>query len=66
VSQGQNGTGQDAPFLPTDRDSIIDYLKRVGCPVNEATIAYETRVTELENEGLTRSDAQGIADMEGL
>ena len=26
--------------------------------------AYEKRVQELEREGLTRSDAQGIADME--
>jgi hypothetical protein len=26
--------------------------------------AYEKRVQELESEGLTRSDAQGIADME--
>ena len=26
--------------------------------------AYERRVSELEAEGITRSDAQGIADME--
>ena len=25
---------------------------------------YETRVQELEKEGLTRSDAQGVADLE--
>ncbi len=27
---------------------------------------YEARVRELEAEGLTRSDAQGVADLEGL
>ena len=27
---------------------------------------WEFRVRELESEGITRSDAQGIADMEGV
>ena len=29
-------------------------------------IAYEKRVMELENEGMTRSDAQGVADCEPM
>ncbi len=31
---------------------------------NNHMTAYERRVSELEAEGITRSDAQGIADME--
>ena len=51
-------------MIPTDRASVIQHLETIGCPVAEANIAYETRVTELENQGMTRSDAQGVADME--
>ena len=41
---------------------------RAARPIGAAYEAarYELRVRELEAEGLTRSDAQGVADAEGL
>ena len=50
--------------IPTDDASILADFERDGTDVKY--LAYEKRCRELENEGLTRSDAQGVASAEGL
>ena len=52
--------------IPTDDASIIADFKIIGVQDYARWLPYERRVRELENEGLTRSDAQGVADAEGL
>lgn len=54
----------EADKLPTDDESILADFAKDGTP--EKYLAYEKRCRELENEGCTRSDAQGIAGAEGL
>lgn len=51
-------------MIPTDRESIIDALTIMKVPLTEQNILEEIRTRELENEGLTRSDAQGVVDAE--
>jgi len=50
--------------LPTDDETILADFAKDGTP--EKYLAYEKRCRELENEGCTRSDAQGIAVAEGF
>lgn len=47
-------------LIPTDDDSILKFLKSQG--IDESQLSYEKYCRELENEGMTRSDAQGVAD----
>lgn len=49
--------------LPTDDDSIRKELASIGVQDIDKWLPYEKCVRELENEGLTRSDAQGVADV---
>ena len=50
--------------LPTDDESILADFAKDGTDIKY--LEYEKRCRELENEGCTRSDAQGIAGAEGL
>jgi hypothetical protein len=50
--------------IPTDDESIVADLEREGIPLSY--LPYEKRCRELENKGIPRSDAQGIAESEGL
>lgn len=45
-------------------DSSLSAATRVLALLRRDQIKYERRVRELEREGCTRSDAQGIADVE--
>lgn len=47
-------------MIPTDDESILAYLKSQG--MDESQLSYERYCRELENEGMTRSDAQSVAD----
>jgi len=51
---------------PLDDESILAEFKLTGVTDIETWLPYEKRVRELQNEGMTRGDAQGVADMEGL
>lgn len=51
-------------MLPTDDESILADFSRDG--THPKFLQYEKRCRELENDGCTRSDAQGIASAEGL
>ena len=44
-------------------DLVEEFKQRC---INRRYLRYETRVRKLEAEGLTRSDAQGVAEAEGL
>jgi hypothetical protein len=48
------------------REEVIKSLKRSGIPTTDKNIKYEMRVQKLEDEGMTRSDAQGAAEVEGF
>ncbi|RUP38916.1 MAG: hypothetical protein EKK63_11145 [Acinetobacter sp.] len=50
--------------IPTDDASILADFERDGTDIKY--LAYEKRCRQLENDGLTRSDAQGVAGAEGL
>jgi hypothetical protein len=50
--------------IPTDYASVVEYLECCGVDLTPQNILEETRTRELENEGLTRSDAQGVVDCE--
>jgi len=50
--------------VPTDRESVMDYLSLCNVPLDEQNILEEIRTRELENEGMTRSDAQSVVDVE--
>ena len=43
-------------------------LEAEGCTITQVfhALVYESRVLDLESEGIDRSDAQGIAEAEGL
>lgn len=43
-------------------------LESEGCGIRQIVqcLVYESRVLDLESEGIDRSDAQGIAEAEGL
>ena len=45
--------------ISTSTKSITAYLKACRCPVYDETIDAERRIRTYENEGMTRSDAQG-------
>lgn len=50
--------------LPTDDESILADFKKDGTDIKYLEL--EKRTRQLENEGLTRSDAQGVASAEGF
>lgn len=54
----------DADKLPTDDESILADFEAEGVPV--IYLELEKRTRQLENQGLTRSDAQGVASAEGF
>ena len=55
---------EEGGWIPTDRETVIEDFKRWDVPLTEENIIAEIRTRQLENEGLTRSDAQGVADAE--
>jgi len=57
-------TQEVGAMIPTDRETVTRDLIRLHLVPTAEDVRYETRVRELENEGLTRSDAQGVADCE--
>lgn len=51
-------------FQPTDEETVRAEFERDGTPLKY--LAWEIAVRKLENEGLTRSDAQGALEVQYL
>lgn len=47
------------------KEEIKIWFKKSGIPPTADNILYEQRVQQLEDEGLTRSDAQAVIEAEG-
>lgn len=61
---GHDGQPRCASCLAIADHSAHIAFAKAGPFASEADLAYARRVTDLEDEGLTTSDAQGVADVE--